>query len=380
MPVLTLIALILIIGLCASLMARLVTAYSIQLAVSANLMAEVNERSSHDAPTPRLGGIGLVAGLVVGYVVLALMLWVPAQVPQVIEPVLGHRGSMDSAMWGGMVLATLIAFAMGLWDDRSNPHPLIKLTGQMVVAIIPPLLGWRITHLHFPGMHQFYALPDAVAIVLSIIWILFMMNAVNFMDGINGLAGRFGEVVALCVLVSVATISGGETAMVLAVVLYGACNGFLVYNRPAARTFMGDCGSQPLGLIVALLGIHVATIPTTYQLPFLGFLLIVSVFAFDVIYTLLARLLRGENILRPHRDHLYQQFLKSHDENHEATLGFVETKMYITGICGVLYLMIGYEPHKWPLQALLVAATAVTLGCYLVKAKEPPEVPETPFE
>lgn len=341
------------------LVARWLTAWSIGWAEKRALLAQVNERSSHTTPTPRVGGIGLMGGVLVGFAWLAAMLLMPDRMPNTLAPLLGEERSFGWPEWAGWLAAALLAFGLGFWDDQSDPPALAKLLGQLIIAFLPPLAGLRLHELVFPGV--VVPLHPAVGVLLSAAFILYVMNAVNFMDGINGLAGTFGKHVAGFAAVSVFLMAPWATVLVVGVAIAGGCRGFLRYNYPRAETFMGDCGSQPLGLMLAVLGLHISSMPTTYPLPILGFCVLLLPFLYDVAYTLLKRAKEGKNLLRAHREHLYQRYLRARGEDHIRTKRFVELHMWICGFAGAIYIAWFWSTEK-PLGAwicLSVGAAAM---------------------
>ncbi|MBI1290727.1 hypothetical protein GC173_05730 [bacterium] len=337
------------------------TRLAIVLAEKRRIMAEVNHRSSHRTPTPRLGGVGLVAGILLGIGVATLAVLSPQSFPVVVRPT---ENALSPSMFGVMAACVLGAFLLGLWDDISNPPAWVKLVGQLILAIAPPLLGWRMKHFHVPGMDEVTEIPAMAGTVVTALWILALMNAVNFMDGINGIAGRFGQIVAGATFFAIFQLRGGEGVMVLCACLFGACTGFLFWNHPKARTFMGDCGSQPLGLFVALLGVMVVNLPTSYPLPFLGFVIIVSPFLFDVGITLMKRLLEGQNVLKAHREHLYQRHLAATGEDHDNTLFFYELHHLPIAVIGILYIFYLYAPANAAAQTVCLLLTTAILAHY----------------
>lgn len=344
------------------------TKASIQWSHRRNHFDEANERSSHSTPTPRLGGVGICGGLLVGFGILAIMLVAPNQMPAMIRPVTGATGSLTLVKWTGMLAAFAIAFGIGLWDDLKELNTFVKLGGQILASIIPPIAGLRLTQLHIPGMHSYIELHPAAGIILSALIILGMMNVVNFMDGINGLVGRFGQFTALAITASTASFAGWETLIPLLAVLYGAIEGFLTFNTKG-ETFMGDCGSQPLGLYIGLLGIHLCSIPVNYTLPLVGFLIIVSPFIYDVAFTLVRRLATGKNLFEAHRDHLYQRFLVSVNEDHVATRYFVENYLIGAGIIGFIYIRIFFSVTQTVPHFVLLAVTVGLLVWYTIRVQ-----------
>lgn len=357
-----LLTVVLPIGLMAAAVSWALTGWSIRLAHRRDLLADVNERSSHSTPTPRVGGIGLVGGLLVGFAVLLAMIAFPAAMPAILQ---SHEPDFLSTWrWMGLLLPVLLAFALGLWDDRSDPPAMAKLGGQVLIAMNPPLLGVRLEVLVIPFSGEAVHLPVVLSILLSAGWILLVMNAVNFMDGINGLAGTFGRRVALFFMVATWMFAGWEWILPLCAALWGASSGFLIWNTPRARTFMGDCGSQPLGVLAALLALHFASLPTTYPLPFLAAVGILAIFLFDVLFTLVRRSMRGENLLKAHREHLYQRHLVARGEDHGRTLRMVDFHLIATGLLGAAASLLFSTPGGGTGQGVLLLLCGAALVSY----------------
>lgn len=344
--------------------ADLTAAWSIRWAERRNLLAEVNERSSHKAPTPRVGGIGLMAGVCAVFALVAFLMVAGGAVP------FGIAISPEELDWlpfAGIVFPAALAFALGFFDDQSDPPALLKLGGQLLIAIIPPICGLRVQYFHIPPMTEIAEVPYLLSIALSAGWILLVMNAVNFMDGINGLAGRFAFWLGGFLFFIGAFISGASPLIPLGAGLAGAAHGFLKHNFPTAKTFMGDCGSQPLGFLAAAIGLLAGQFPTTFPITLTAYSLIISVFLFDVLYTLIRRTMQGENLLKAHRSHLYQRHLIATGENHAFTHDFLEMRLIITGFLGTAYVVYGSAPGNTILQAAFLAGVAATLADYAIR-------------
>lgn len=350
------------IGLLAAAISWGLTGWSIRLAHRRQLLAEINERSSHTTPTPRVGGIGLVGGMLVGFFVLAAMIILPDAMPPILRQV--DPGFLTWPKWFGLLIPLILAFALGFWDDQHNPPAAVKLVGQILICVIPPLLGIRLDTLALPFFANPISLPIWISLPVSAGWILLVMNAVNFMDGINGLAGTFGRRVALFFLVATWNFAGWESMVVLCAALWGASAGFLPWNAPRAKTFMGDCGSQPLGVFAALLALHFTSLPTTHPLPFLAAVAILSVFLFDVLLTLARRSLRGANLMEAHREHLYQRFLVAHGEDHGRTLRMVDFFLILTGLLGGAASLLFSIPGGGTGQIVLLLLCGAALVSY----------------
>jgi UDP-GlcNAc:undecaprenyl-phosphate/decaprenyl-phosphate GlcNAc-1-phosphate transferase len=246
-----------------------------------------NARSSHKTPIPRSGGLGIVAATVVGVVVLGT---------------LGHPAVLRETAFLGLMAGGLIAAAGGLADDLRARSFLFKLGTQVAAAVVAMATGLVIDRLDLPGIGPVEL--GAVGPVLTFIWIIGLTNAYNFMDGIDGLAG--GTAVVAATFLSIAAIAIGKiNEATIACTIAVASAGFLVFNRPPARIFMGDVGSQFLGFIFAALGVLIARDDASGTAILLVPLLLFH-FIFDTLLTAGQRWWQGEDVTQGHRSHLYQ--------------------------------------------------------------------------
>jgi len=269
-----------------------------------------NERSSHQKTTPRGGGIGIVLAAALATVLL-----------------LTTCGEGLTAWWGwALWLGALPVVVVSLWDDlRALPAPVRLLVHAGAAAVSLYLLEPAITAAAAEVWALRWQLPGAGSLlfragvlVVLLLWIVGMTNVYNFMDGIDGIAG-LQALVAGSALGIAGWWSGVPEVLVSGFALAGAAVGFLFWNRPPARIFMGDVGSAFLGYSFAVLPLIAATRPVL-GLPertgadlFAWLALAVAAlwpFLFDGVYTFLRRLSRGENVLASHRSHLYQRLVK----------------------------------------------------------------------
>lgn len=243
-----------------------------------------NERSLHQTPVPRTGGLGVLLGTIVAWILLALF----------------GQGAADlSWLAAAMALVAGVSFL----DDLGHLHPGVRLSAHVLAAmlLICGGLGWHLIDL--PGLTL--AVPVFAWVGLTILLVVWMINLYNFMDGMDGFAGGmavfgFGALAALGWL-------GGEPGYAAAALgIASAAAGFLTINFPPARIFLGDVGSSTLGLLGAgfsLWGAELGLFPLwTAALAF-------SPFIVDATWTLLARLAKGERIWEPHRSHHYQRLV-----------------------------------------------------------------------
>ncbi len=296
-------------------------------------------RSSHDTPTPKGGGVGIVAAFVLGLGVL----YVAAGQARVPEP-----------LFLGLIAASVGIAAISYLDDvRSWPFS-IKLAAQLAACAVAMACGIRLRLVHLPGLGALDL--GAWGVVLTAGWILFATNAVNFIDGLNGLAS--GTVGIACLFLSgIAWMQGAWFVHVAALVLAAGVAGFLPYNYPRARIFMGDVGSQFCGFVLATLGVLAAG----FGMQTLSVLLVPMMLAgvlFDVAFTLVRRLLAGERITQAHRGHLYQVAQRS------GLAAWLVTLIYWLmatwgGACGVVFAT---APAEWP---ALLACIGLPQGAWL---------------
>jgi len=225
-----------------------------------------NERSLHTEPVPRIGGIALMAGIFSGWVKL-FEFW---------------------EWW--IVLPTLGLFVLSLVDDVTNLSAKTRLVGHFSAATI--VLGGA-------GIDWLWLIP----VLLYIVW---MVNLYNFMDGSDGLAG--GMALFGFSFYGIAGLMNGNEAFAMMNFSIGAAAlGFLYHNFHPARVFMGDSGSIPLGFLAAALG--VLGWKQEYW-PFWFPVLVFSPFVADATFTLLKRMRQGENLTRAHRSHYYQRLVQ----------------------------------------------------------------------
>jgi UDP-N-acetylmuramyl pentapeptide phosphotransferase/UDP-N-acetylglucosamine-1-phosphate transferase len=239
-----------------------------------------NERSSHVRPTPRLGGLGILAAIL-GIVVAAA----------------AASSSMSRELAVVLGLATAVSL-VSLLDDLRGLPPLGRLLVHVTTAVIA--VAWLgPLDITFPGITG--AVAIAVGASLTVVWIAGFINAFNFMDGTDGIAA-IQALIAAAAWGAAGWWLNDPPMTMLAIAIAAAAAGFLLHNWPPATIFMGDVGS-------ALLGFLLAALPLLADAPrsLLAAVLPVWPFVFDTTITLVRRALRGENLLAAHRSHLYQR-------------------------------------------------------------------------
>ncbi|MFO7639921.1 MAG: glycosyltransferase family 4 protein [Candidatus Competibacteraceae bacterium] len=250
---------------------------------ASHLLDHPNARSLHQRPIPRTGGLAVLSGLLAGGLVLSIGL-----------PVI--RSSLALLMLG-LTPLVLISFL----DDRRGVAARWRLLVHGWAAGSLAATGFVPGALELPGLPLI--LPEGIALLLTLLFVVWMINLYNFMDGMDGFAGGMAAI-GFVALAWLGRADAGFAAFCLTVAAASA--GFLACNFPPARLFLGDTGSTTLGFLAAACSLW----GTQARLfPFWVALLVFSPFIVDATVTLLRRLLRGERVWEAHRSHYYQRLV-----------------------------------------------------------------------
>lgn len=252
------------------------------------IMDVPNDRSSHIYPVPKCGGVAIVSTFLAG--ILAIYLF-------------GDKTPITQDYFICFVLASLVITIVSFYDDINYYRSFtVKLGTQIIAACVVLAFGIVIDQITIPLIGN--VLLGWWGYPLSFLWIVGMTNAFNFMDGIDGLAG--GVAIIVCFFFGVVTLSQGSTFVYITcyAILAGSL-GFLIFNIPPAKIFMGDVGSAFLGFIFATLAIIAARYDHSHT-SFMVMPLLLFHFIFDTSFTFIRRLLNREYVCQAHRTHLYQ--------------------------------------------------------------------------
>jgi len=337
-------------------------------------MAEPRDRDVHAVPTPRLGGLAMYAGVAAAFLVARSL-------PH-LQTVFRYSDVQAVLVAGGIIV--LLGFADDLWGVDA----LTKLAGQVVAAGVMVLLGLQLLTLSLPGIGATSLGPEGVP--LTVLLALLTVNAINFVDGLDGLAAGVGAIAALAFFAFSYSLSSGSVTSgvsqerissptLIAVVLAGACLGFLPHNFNPARVFMGDSGSMLIGLMLAgaatsLTGqFNYSTLPVSTAFPvLLPMLLPFAVLAVPFVDLLLAVVRRtraGRSPFAPDKAHLHHRLLEIGHSHRRAVLimyfwtallGFGTVAVSVTGV---------------PYAALGVMAALALVALAAGRARSLPGVP-----
>jgi UDP-GlcNAc:undecaprenyl-phosphate/decaprenyl-phosphate GlcNAc-1-phosphate transferase len=276
-----------------SITAALIPALA-RLAPSIGLTDAPGPRKVHSAPIPRVGGLAMAIGLFI-----ATLLTVDLS-PSV----------------RGLLLGVLVLVLFGLWDDRVTLGYRAKFAGQiMAVGICMLVGGIHLGNITFWGMD---AVPPAATTLITFVFLIGITNAINLADGLDGLAGGMA-LLCLCAIAIFSVVSGKPSVTAVALIEAGAVLGFLRFNTHPARVFMGDCGSQMLGLSVGALAL-LATQGETNALSAALPLLLLGLPIIDTLTVMLTRIRAGRSPFSADRNHLHHRLLALGFAHREAVV------------------------------------------------------------
>jgi len=307
-----------------------VTWLSWKVGLNLKIMDHPNERSSHKAETVRLGGVGIVGSFFVGLA----FLFVNSQ----IDPNL-RRNLL------GLSIGAIIVSVASFVDDVYSASPKyrywssvgLKYSAQVIAAFVAIYFGNHLTS--FAVGNNEVTIP-LLGNVISFLWIVWMSNAYNFMDGIDGLAGGSGVIYALFTGL-VAMSIGQQSASQLCLILAASCLGFLLHNFPRARVFMGDVGAIFLGYCFGTVSLMLSGGKLNSS-AFIALLIIYAAFTYDATFTLLRRIWREKKVFGPHRTHLYQRLTIQGLSHARVTLTYYLISLLL-GLLAIWFLKISVK-------------------------------------
>ena len=274
---------ILIITFFASL---ILTSVSKKIAEHVGAIDIPDKRKIHKVPTPRLGGLAIFITFLIGYMLYGTI-----------------STQMISVLIGGFIL-----LLTGIIDDIKPIRARYKLLGQIIAACIVVIYGQLFfNNIKIAGLTLVF--PQAINMGLSIFFMVAIINAINLIDGLDGLAAGISSIYFITIsILGIFLNKLGGLDIILSIILLGSTLGFLVHNFPPARIFMGDTGSMFLGFmisIIALLGYKTTTI-TSIIVP----IVILFIPILDTLLAIFRRLLKKEPIIAPDKEHIQHQLLK----------------------------------------------------------------------
>ena len=288
-----------------------------------------DERRMHHRPIPRMGGLAIFLGFIVSFLIF---------------------GEINREIQG-ILLGAVIIIILGVLDDILTLKALPKFLVQLVAAVIVVLHGCRIEH--FLG----FSLPAWLSYPISVIWIVAITNAVNFIDGLDGLAAGVSAISAGTMLVVALLLVPDGTAMISAILLagiVGACIGFIPFNFNPASIFMGDTGSTFLGFMLAsvsIFGLFKTYAVISFAVPFL----VLGLPIFDICFAVIRRLAKGQSPMHADRGHVHHRLIDMGFSQKQA----VAISYLLSAILGLSAVVL---TDRGEIQALIFLAAVVVVG------------------
>jgi UDP-GlcNAc:undecaprenyl-phosphate/decaprenyl-phosphate GlcNAc-1-phosphate transferase len=256
------------------------------IAIHVNAMDMPNERKVHKIPMPRMGGLAIFLSFMLGYMLYA----------------------RESTIMLSVLMGSFLIILCGMIDDINSVKARYKLIVQIVASAIVCIYGnLTLNDISFLGINFYF--PTPFNYIITIFFMIAIINAINLIDGLDGLASGISAIYFITVaIIAIILNQMGGLDITLSVIMTGATLGFLVHNFPPASVFMGDTGSLFLGYIIsviALLGFKATTL-TSIIIP----ICILAIPIFDTVSAIIRRLLKGQNINKPDKEHFHHQLLK----------------------------------------------------------------------
>jgi UDP-GlcNAc:undecaprenyl-phosphate/decaprenyl-phosphate GlcNAc-1-phosphate transferase len=352
-----------LVGLTAAIITYFATGWVRVLARRLGAVAYPRERDVHLQPTPRMGGLAMYIG-VVAAVLLA------SQLPAL------TRGFVYSSGMPAVVVAGGLIMAIRLIDDRWGLDALTKFAGQITAASVLVTMGVAWSVLYIPGVGTI-VLDQVSSILLTLALTVAIVNAMNFVDGLDGLAAGLGLITAsaICIFsIGLLRDHGGDVLFyppaVISVVLAGACLGFLPHNFHPAKIFMGDSGSMLIGLMLAAASTTAAgpISQTAYGArdvfallsPFLLVVAVLFVPALDMLLAIVRRTRAGRSPFSPDKMHLHHRLLQiGHTHRRVVLLIYLWVGIVALGAASTIFFDPRYTGAV--MLAAILVAIVVTL-------------------
>lgn len=302
------------------------------------LVDNPGERKIHEHPVPRLGGVAVWLSTMLTFLFLVFLSYYP-------------YGSLLS----GILLGSSLMFLLGLIDDIYCLEAKFKLFIQLSIATIVYCLGIRIEDVYLPFGISFHL--GFLSWFVTTAWIVGVSNAVNFIDGIDGLAGSVISVSAVTLGLISAGMSTGTVSTLIAFILAGAMLAFLTYNFNPAKIFMGDSGALFAGFLLASLSVTgvMQTPSTTMWIP----VLVLSVPVIDITFSSVRRILKGTSPFVADAEHIHHKLLKAGFSQNKAVLLLTGIAV-LSGIISVL--LVNDSIVKYFIYAIALGAVMLYLN------------------
>lgn len=289
--------------LLAFITAFVITPYTIRLAKKVGAVDIPNDRRVNKKPMPRLGGLAVIAGFLVSVIYLVISASIEGKI-NLLEDSLNIK---LVGILGGMLVLGIVCYI----DDIKDIKPLAKLAGQVIAAIIVASSGVLINNFTIPFKENSVVLNEVFSFILTVGWIVGITNAINLIDGLDGLSSGITLISCLSLVVVFALNESPLIAIILITALAGAIVGFLPYNFNPAKTFIGDVGSNFMGFALAIISI-LGVAKTYTAIVLIAPIMILALPIFDTIWAIIRRIIKSKSIkgvFKADRGHLHHKLM-----------------------------------------------------------------------
>ena len=281
-----------------------ITPYTMRLAQKVGAIDIPNERRINKKPMPRLGGVAVISGFFVSIIYLIITMFIEQKVN-----FFGEENYYIKLIgfFSGIIVLGITCFI----DDSKNIPALIKLSGQILAAVIVILCGIKIENINIPFFQEYVVINQIVTYTLTIGWIVGITNAINLIDGLDGLSSGITLISCLSLLIIFALNGAPLIAIILITALAGSIVGFLPFNFNPAKTYIGDTGSNFLGFSLAVISI-IGTAKTYTAIVLVAPLIVLGLPIFDTVFAIIRRVVKGKSIkaiLSPDKGHLHHRLM-----------------------------------------------------------------------
>lgn len=290
--------------LLAFITAYVVTPYTIRFAKKIGALDMPKKRKMHDHPMPRLGGIAIIAGFIVSIIYLLTVMSIEKTITLTGPD--GYTVKLLGFFAGIFVLSVFCFF-----DDWKGLPPYIKLIGQIIAAVIITFSGIRIDKIVINHLNTIIS-NETISIIITIIWIVGITNAINLIDGLDGLSSGISLISCLSLIIIFTLNSSPLISIILITSLAGSLVGFLPFNFNPAKTFMGDIGSNFLGLSLAVISI-LGVAKTYTAIVVIAPLIVFALPLIDTAFAIIRRIIKTHSIrgvFKADREHLHHKLMK----------------------------------------------------------------------
>lgn len=340
--------------LLAFITAFVITPYTIRLAQKVGAVDYPNDRRINKKPMPRLGGLAVIAGFMISAIYLIITMSIEKKVNFAEE---GLNRKLIGCLLGAIILGITCYI-----DDVKDIKPLVKLAGQVIAAIVVVSSGVLIDNFTIPFKENNVMLNEVFSFVLTVGWIVGITNAINLIDGLDGLSSGITLISCISLLIIFALNESPLIAIILITALAGAIVGFLPYNFNPAKTFIGDVGSNFMGFAIAVISI-LGVAKTYTAIVIIAPIIVLALPIFDTLWAIVRRIVKTKSIkgvFKADKGHLHHRLMaKGYTQKQAvlilygitATLGMVAIILLDSGIWKalsfallvVVFVALGYK-------------------------------------